>query len=232
MKTEELTPYKQEYVEKMLEYFNKPAFTRKPRSITAFAELYTKFDPPEEKEPIEVTMYPTFEKFAADNMLTMEELLEWQKNYPEFKKAYKRCTLFQKNIFIVNSLHGNYGYSFAKIIAKSSFNIDDKTVESLDTIFPDTINITFTSPDSKLPDKEEPKPYWENYYAHNNSENTQDNIAENAPVAEAQPALPLPNRTDDVTEQVRPHVFSRNRYAGTRNEFSRYTNYSNSFWST
>ena len=231
METEELTPFKQEYVEKMLAYFNKPAFTRTYQKTMAFAELYTKFDPPKEKEPIEVTMYPTFEKFAADNMLTMEELLEWQKNYPEFKKAYKRCTLFQKNIFIVNSLHGNYGYSFAKIIAKSSFNIDDKTVESLDTIYPDTIKITFTSPGPNAPNQAGTGLYWDDYKNKKRIEEFGYDPVKSEPAIEPppeQPPEPKPeNRTDVMPGPKRPHLPLRHR-----NEFSRYSGYSNDFWST
>jgi hypothetical protein len=226
METEELTTYKQEYLEKMLAYFNRPAFVRKSRDSTTFAPLYTKFDPVDEEQP---TMYPTFEKFAADNMLSMEELLEWQKEYPEFKRAYKRCALYQKNIFIVNSLHGNYGYSFAKIVAKSSFNIDDKTVESLDTIYPDTINITFTSPGPNAPNQAGTGLYWDDDKNKKRIEEFGYDPVKSEPATEPEqaPEQKPENQTDVMPEPKRPHLPLRHR-----NEFSRYSGYSNDFWST
>ena len=148
MDTLKKTTYNPEYCEKMVAYFNQVPFTRKNGDND---DGYNwKYDYKEEK--IEVTIYPTFEKFAADNMLRMDDIIEWKKKYPEFLLAYERSKLYQKNILIVNSLHNHYNIPFARIVAKHSFNMDEKNAEANDYLYPSHLNITFTNPPKKEAD--------------------------------------------------------------------------------
>ena len=143
METMERATYNPEYCEKMVAYFNQVPFTRK--KVIHECRLTFTYEIIEE-EQIEVATYPTFEKFAADNMLRMDDLIEWKKKYPEFLLAYERSKLYQKNILIVNSLHNHYSIPFARIVAKNSFNMDEKNAEANDYLYPSHLNITFTNP--------------------------------------------------------------------------------------
>jgi hypothetical protein len=143
MDTTKQSTYNPEYCEKMVAYFNKAPFTRK-NGYNDIGDNW-KYDSKEE-DRIEVTIYPTFEKFAADNMLRMDDIFEWKKEYPEFLLAYERSKLYQKNILIVNSLHNHYSIPFARIVAKNSFNMDEKNAEANDYLYPSHLNITFTNP--------------------------------------------------------------------------------------
>ena len=118
--------YKEEYCEKLLEYFSKPAveiqykrtFDRKGNVLSETPIML----------PAE---YPTFELFAASIGVTTGTLLNWSKEYPRFADCYARAKEIQLGKLKSNTLRGLYNPIYAKFEAVN--NHDQKDKQEVDT---------------------------------------------------------------------------------------------------
>ena len=109
IKKEPLLRYRPEFCDKLLAFFDIPAFhvtevTKRDGSVSLVetaAEL------------------PTFAAFAKQLGTTCEVLKMWESKHPAFCEAAKKARDLQSNILIQNSLRGNYSASFAVFTAKN-----------------------------------------------------------------------------------------------------------------
>jgi hypothetical protein len=90
--------YKDEYCEKMLEYF---------RNATDF---------------------PTFEEFAGEIIGVGERTLwEWKNNHPRFATTFEKCLAIQKGMTLKGAMIGKYNAAFAKFMAVNCYGMTDKS---------------------------------------------------------------------------------------------------------
>jgi len=108
------TKYRKEYIQEMLDYFNKSPID------------------PKTKEVIE---FPTMEKFAADIAVSTRTLQEWASatnddgslKHEKFSRMYKLCQQYQKHILISNGLTGKYASNFATFVGVNLTDMVNKS---------------------------------------------------------------------------------------------------------
>lgn len=101
--------YKEEYCQKMIDFFNVP---------------HTKLD----ADGNEVAnSLPTFEKFAFSIGVHRETLLNWTEKHQEFFDTYKKAKDLQKDMLIDLGMRGLYNSTFTIFTAKNITDMKDKT---------------------------------------------------------------------------------------------------------
>lgn len=118
---EAASKYKDEYCEKLLEFFSGPdtevhykrTFDRQGKVIS-------------ETPIVMPAEYPTFELFAASIGVTTQTLLEWCQKYPRFLICYARAKELQLGKLTSNALRGLYNPIYAKFEAVNNHNQKDK----------------------------------------------------------------------------------------------------------
>lgn len=91
--------YREEYGERMLEYFK-----------SSRAEV----------------PYPTFEEFAESLGVTMDTLLNWADKYDRFRNCYARAKNIQKGITIQGGMIGMFNQNIVKFMAINNFGMVEK----------------------------------------------------------------------------------------------------------
>lgn len=90
--------YKDEYCEKMLEYFKN------------------------------ATDFPTFEEFAGRIIGIGERTLwDWKEKHPQFATTFEQCLAIQKGMTIAGGMSGKYNAAFAKFMAVNCHGMSDKS---------------------------------------------------------------------------------------------------------
>ncbi len=112
--------YKDEYCEKLLEFFNQPS-TR-----IEYKKTYFKGELSSETPIVIPNEYPTFEMFAANLGVTTETLKNWCEQYPRFKTYYARAKEIQLAKLTSNALLGLYNPLYAKFEAVNNHKLSDK----------------------------------------------------------------------------------------------------------
>lgn len=112
LKTGAPTKYREEYIEQIVEYFERP-YSRIVKKYKA-----TKDDVIEYEQ--EVGNYlPTLAGFARLIGSDTVSLYNWSKKYPEFFNAIKKCKAIQEDILVQNALAGHYNPSVAALALKN-----------------------------------------------------------------------------------------------------------------
>ena len=131
--------YDEEYCEELIKYFD-----REPTK-TVYVERYNEEGDVVEREPVTVANdYPTFEGFARLIGVTLRTLERWRASRRHFAEAWEAAAELQRNMLIVNGLHGKYNSSFAKFIAVNHHGMSDKVEQKLEGGEGFDINITVT----------------------------------------------------------------------------------------
>lgn len=123
------TLYKPEYVEQLIEFFDKEPFEHVPGIDKAGNE----------KMEMVPAKFPTLARFATKIGVTRDTLYEWStaKNddetlkYPEFSYAYKRAKDFQEAILVEGAMAGAFTPSFSIFTAKNVLGWKDKTEQEI-----------------------------------------------------------------------------------------------------
>ena len=123
------TLYRPEYVEQLIEFFDKEPFEHVPGFDKAGNE----------KMEMVPAKFPTLARFATKIGVTRDTLYEWStaKNddetlkYPEFSYAYKRAKDFQEAILVEGAMAGAFTPSFSIFTAKNVLGWKDKTEQEI-----------------------------------------------------------------------------------------------------
>lgn len=131
--------YSEEYCEKIIKFFDVTP------TKTVYVERYDENGDVVEREPVVVANdYRTFESFARSIGVTLRALEIWKNKYKRFRAAWEAAEELQRNMLIVNGLHGKYNASFAKFIAVNHHGMSDKHEQKLEGGEGLDINITVT----------------------------------------------------------------------------------------
>lgn len=117
--------YKEEYCDKIIEFFNKPA-TR-----VEYKETYYKGELTSRTPIIVPEAYPTFELFAASLGVTADTVRNWTEISPRFKFYYARAKEIQLGKLTSMAVTGLYNPVYAKFEAVNNHNQKDK--QEIDT---------------------------------------------------------------------------------------------------
>ena len=112
--------YKAEYCDDIIAFFKgQPEYLLDPEGnpvTTKNGQLVTL--PPK---------FPTFEGYATKLKTTIQTLLTWQEQYPEFLEATIVARHFQKQILVDNALLKNYDSKFAVFVATNMTDMKQKS---------------------------------------------------------------------------------------------------------
>lgn len=120
--------YTKNMCDAIIHYFDVPAQIHTTKK-TYYADGALKSEDP----VILPTRFPTIEGFAAKMGVSVEKLKEWANEHKEFAAAMERAENMQKNIWLINSMSGDYNSSFAQFYGKSCLNYENEN--SADTEF-------------------------------------------------------------------------------------------------
>lgn len=124
------TKYKQEYCDRLIEFFNREPY--EPLMIDGDNDEKIAATNQHGRAVLIPCPLPTKEAFATSIGVHRDTLLNWAKEHPEFFGAIKKAEDFQKNILIQNGLIGNYDKTFAIFVAKNVTDMNDKqTVDNI-----------------------------------------------------------------------------------------------------
>lgn len=118
--------YKEEYCEKIVEYFSKPP--------------YETYNDDNGREYVRPCVYPTMERFAASIGVLADTLVTWTKRHERFKHAFEYARQLQRDILIANGLSGAYNPAFAKFVASCTMGMKETTASE------NEVKITVTLP--------------------------------------------------------------------------------------
>lgn len=131
--------YKEEYCDKILEYFNPELFRTEIQEVATSTGV-------KEIKIQKGCLLPTLERFAFEIGVHKSTIYEWIQVYPEFSDAFNAAKQNQKHILIQHGLSGQYNSSFARFLAPNVSDLKDKTeVENKQDI-----SITIDETDSGL----------------------------------------------------------------------------------
>ena len=124
------TLFKEEYVDKLIQYFDKKAYERKPLLDKEGNERGSEMVP---------TDFPTLARFATMIGVTRETLHDWataknaegELKHPDFSYAYKRAKEFQEAILVEGTMAGAFQANFAIFTAKNVLGWRDKTEQEI-----------------------------------------------------------------------------------------------------
>lgn len=118
--------FKTEYIEKMYEYFNRPA------TKVEDVPIYDKNgDISRVEKQVIPCEYPTFEMFASEIGVTPLTLRHWCEENDRFNACYAWAKERQKGVLLVNTIGGHYNQNFAKFIAINCHGMQDKVVSEV-----------------------------------------------------------------------------------------------------
>lgn len=117
--------YKEEYCDKLIEFFNKPA------TKVVYKETYYKGELTSRTPVIVPDEYPTFELFAASIGVTTRTLQNWCEKSPRFSFYYARAKEIQLGKLTSMAVTGLYNPVYAKFEAVNNHNQKDK--QEIDT---------------------------------------------------------------------------------------------------
>jgi hypothetical protein len=120
------TKYTEEMPGKMIAFFNRDCVTYDQRGNK------------------KVVKFPTFERFAFDNDVHHETLLEWSRKHPAFSEAYKKCKEFQKDLLVEGGLGGHYNNQFAIFLAKNVTDLRDKVEHDLSSEAKESLKLAYS----------------------------------------------------------------------------------------
>lgn len=114
------TKYDPSIVDKITEYFNKPAYREvMQKVVTKTGDVI--------EVPIEkANDFPTLAGFALSIEVDRDTLQEWAKTYPDFSVAYKKAKIAQENFLMVNGLKGLVEQPTAIFGLKNYLGFSDK----------------------------------------------------------------------------------------------------------
>lgn len=115
-------PYKPEYAETMLAYFESKEKTR-----TVEEEMVWKNGEVTHKQKEVPEAPPMFSEFARTLGVSHATLKVWAKNVPEFREAYIACQEIFKEFLIANGLLGHYSSQMTIFTAKNETDMKDKS---------------------------------------------------------------------------------------------------------
>lgn len=120
--------YKEEYCQKLEDFFNVP-----PQTVAYKKE--TKRDGTVTETPMLLgAELPTFERFAVTVCgITPATLCKWVNEYPDFKESHDRAKALQKSILYINGLSGQYNAQVVKLIGMNDHGMTEKTEASSTT---------------------------------------------------------------------------------------------------
>lgn len=134
-KAKEVVKYAPQYCEKLLAFFDVPAFSvtevQKKDGSVSVVETACEL--------------PTFASFAKQIGTTCTVLKTWEKQHPAFAEAAQKARDMQGNILVQNSLRGNYAASFAMFTAKNLLGWND----GKETALPAAIVVRWDDKDEK-----------------------------------------------------------------------------------
>lgn len=119
------TSYRPRYLQKMVDYFNRPAEEMVQKINEETGEISHEFV---------VNDLPTRAGFACELGIPSITIKNWATNVdkdgqllnPEFAQAYILAKDYQQNILVNNTLKGHYQPSFAKFVAQNLLDWSDK----------------------------------------------------------------------------------------------------------
>ena len=104
------TKYREEYCQKMIDFFNVPVTILDDKGHTIANDL------------------PFFSTFACELGVHVDTLHEWRKVHPSFSEAYHLSQQYQFNILNQNTLKGRYSTAYAIFLAKNITQLRDSRV--------------------------------------------------------------------------------------------------------
>ncbi len=114
------TEYKEEYCQALMDYFNVKSYEES--DITYETKSFTKTET--KRLP---SKFPTIEGFAARVAgVSVQTLLAWTKDHPDFLQAYMRAKQCQKDVLIEGGMSGIYDSRFAQFVAVNCSDMRDK----------------------------------------------------------------------------------------------------------
>lgn len=138
------TKYKQEYCEKLIEYFNiEPYEERLKKVVTKSGDVI------EIPEDVPNDM-PSLAGFAIKIGVHRDTLHEWANEYPEFSDVYKRAKDFQENYLIVNGNKGLISAPFGIFTAKNILKWRDKQPDETEVVVNNVNTMSEVEIDSKI----------------------------------------------------------------------------------
>jgi hypothetical protein len=116
------TKYKPEYCQALIDYFDKPLYTKVIQQKMSASGVV------KDIEVSVATDMPTFEGFAVDICKVCHDtILEWCKVHRDFSEAYKRAKEYQKRFVFSHTMNGNYNASFAKFFAINCLGMKEQS---------------------------------------------------------------------------------------------------------
>lgn len=126
--------YKVEYVEGIVHYFlacqqvilvDRTYYN--PNPSLKEEEEGIKWPIKSEQQKIVMDRFPTFQRYAQVINVDEDTMLAWEKKYPEFHGARRRCKKIQEAILLENWLQWTYNSQFVQFLLKNNFGYSDKT---------------------------------------------------------------------------------------------------------
>lgn len=122
--------FKEEYSDKLIEYFDKVPFERVPLRDKNGDEKGFELVP---------TMFPTLARFATMVGVTRETLHDWataknaegELKHPDFSYAYKKAKEYQEAILVEGTMAGAFQANFSIFTAKNVLGWRDKTEQEI-----------------------------------------------------------------------------------------------------
>lgn len=105
--------YKPEFIPQMIDFFSIEPSRMEEGHMGAMVERPNRL--------------PTFERFASNIDVTVDTLLNWNKSFPEFLGAYKKCKQMQKDFMVQNGMSGLFNAAFTKFVAINITDMVDKS---------------------------------------------------------------------------------------------------------
>ena len=127
------TKYKDEYPKELIEYFSIDPYEEKTVEVNSIKHGVQTI------HQEVANNFPSFAGFATKINVTPQTMLNWCKDYPEWKEAYEMAKAHQENFLLVNGLKGLTEKTMTIFTMKNACGYRDKHPEEKDDI---NINIS------------------------------------------------------------------------------------------
>lgn len=114
------TKYREEYCEKIIQFFNRPK-TKILTTVTTGKNDYEKVEEKEVAAPL-----PTLSGFALSINVNMDTLNQWCKVHPEFSESYKQAKELEAEFVVENAMRNLYAQPFSIFYMKNCHGWKDK----------------------------------------------------------------------------------------------------------
>ncbi len=108
--------YKKSYCKKMFDFFNIPHTYEKAVESKSDTIKYVEV----------ANVLPTFERFAVNIGVCLDEINEWCKEHKEFYETYKKCKALQKDMLNDLAMRGFYNATYTAFLAKNITDMGEK----------------------------------------------------------------------------------------------------------